>query len=52
MEFLGYAYDVKELIEILRSAPEHYTIAIHSADCSYSTPEVWYDESRREIIFK
>ena len=52
MEFIGYAYDVKELIEILSTVPDYATVVIHVTEDTNSTPEVYYDESRQEVILK
>ena len=52
MEFIGYAYDVKELREILSTVPDYATVVVHIAEDTNSTPEVYYDESRQEVILK
>lgn len=51
MEFIGYAYDAKELILILCNVPENTTVVVNATDTSYP-PEVYYDEGRREVILK
>lgn len=52
MEFIGYAYDVKELIEILSAVPDFYTIVVQHSGDTNSTPEVYKDESKQDIIIK
>lgn len=52
MEFIGYAYDVRALKEILAEVSDYCTVVILSAEPQLSTPEVYYDEARQEIIFK
>ena len=51
MEFIGHAYDVKELIMILCNVPEDTTVVVNATDSCYP-PEVYYDEGRREVILK
>lgn len=52
MEFIGYAYDVKEFIQILSTVPGYATVVVNTSDYTNSTPEVYYDEARQEIILK
>lgn len=52
MEFIGYAYNVKELREILSTVPDYATVVVHVTEDINSTPEVYYDESRQEVILK
>lgn len=52
MEFIGYAYDVKELKSILADLPDYYTVVVSTSEYTNSTPEVYYNESRQEVIFK
>lgn len=52
MEFIGYAYNVKELREILSTVPDYATVVVHVTECTNSTLEVYYDESRQEVILK
>lgn len=52
MEFIGYAYDVKELREILSTVPDYATVVVHVTEDTNSTPEVYYDEARQEVILK
>ena len=52
MEFLGYAYDIKELKSILDNIPDYYTVVVQTSEYTNSTPEVYYDEARQEVIFK
>lgn len=52
MEFIGYAYDVKELKSILETVPDYYTVVVNTSEYTHSTPEVYIDESRQEVIFK
>ncbi len=52
MEFIGYAYDVKELKSILEDLPDHYTVVVQTSEYTNSTAEVYKDESRQEIVFK
>ena len=52
MEFIGYAYDVKELKSILEDLPDYYTIVVQFSGDTNSTPEVYKDESRQDIILK
>ena len=52
MEFIGHAYDVKELKSILEELPDYYTV-VNQSDGQVSSPvEVYKDESRQEIILK
>jgi hypothetical protein len=52
MEFIGYAYDVKELKSILTDLPDYYTVVVNTSEYTNSAPEVYYDEARQEVIFK
>ena len=52
MEFIGYAYYVKELRSILEELPGYYTV-VNQSDGQVSSPvEVYKDESRQDIVLK
>ena len=50
-EFIGRAYNIAELIEILGNLNPEASLEVsapeHSADC-----EVWYDEGTRTVVLK
>ena len=52
MEFIGYAYDIRELKSILDNVPDYYTVVVQTDDYTNSTPEVYCDEARQEIVLK
>ena len=52
MEFIGNAYNVKELKSILEELPDYYTV-INQSDGQVGSPvEVYKDESKQDIILK
>lgn len=52
MDFIGYAYSIKDLKDILNSVPEYYAVTVEVTDFTFSSPEVYKNESRQEIILK
>ena len=52
MEFIGHAYDVKELKSILDELPNYYSVEVQLSVYVSSPVEVYKDESRQEIVLK
>ena len=52
MEFIGHAYDVKDLKSILADLPDYYSVEVQQSVYVSSPVEVYKDESRQDIILK
>ena len=51
MEFIGYAYDVKELKSILEDLPDYYYVVVKTGGDTNGV-KVYKDESRQDVILK
>ena len=52
MEFIGHAYDVRELKSILEELLDYYTVEVQPSVYASFPVEVYKDESRQDIILK
>ena len=52
MEFIGHAYDVRELKSILDELPNYYSVVVQPSVYASSPVEVYKDESEQEVILK
>ena len=52
MEFIGHAYNVQDLKNILEDLPDYYFV-VNQSDGQVTSPvEVYKDESRQDIVLK
>ena len=52
MWYMGLAYDVKGLQEVLAKLPETATVSLEAVEGLCGNVEVWYDKDKNDVVLK